>query len=287
MPAIFFALISFIGWGTADVFSTIATRRLGGFSVTLWTYILFLLIFSLYIPFALNDIKNMTLGLITVNIAIGITGLIGDIAYYEALRLESSHLVGTIASSFAAVTVILSVVFLKDGLTISQMMAIIIIFLGLILCTFKFKGISKFRLQITKGIFLAIITMLSWGVYYTFIKIPVKELGWFWPTYISLSLFPLIIFFLKLRGIKLNKPKSIGATLPLLALALLAGTGEFSYNFAINAGQTAIVAPIAGSYATLFVLLAFLVFKDPITRQQIAGIITTLIGIVLLSVFSV
>lgn len=287
MLAIIFALISYLGWGSADVFATIATRKLGGFSVTFWTYILFLIIFSLYIPFALNDLKNMTSALLFINIAVGGIGLIGDVAYYEALKMESSQLVGTIASSFAAVTVILSMIFLKETVTAQQALAILIIFLGLILCTIKLKEINKFSSHITKGIFLAIITAFSWGAYYTFIKIPVRELGWFWPTFISLTLFPLIIVFLKLRGTKINKPESLGAIVPLFALAFLSGIGEFSYNLAINIGQTAVVAPIAGSSATLFVLLAFLIFKDPITRQQILGIITTLIGIVLLSVFSV
>ena len=37
---------------------------------------------------------------------------------------------------------------------------------------------------------------------------------------------------------------------------------------------------------TLFIVLAFLFFKDPIKKQQILGIIVTLFGIVLLSLFS-
>lgn len=75
--------------------------------------------------------------------------------------------------------------------------------------------------------------------------------------------------------------------MPIIGTCLLIFGGTFSYNFAISIGQVALIAPIAGSSSTLFVVLAFLVFKDPIRRQQIVGIITTLIGIVLLSVFSI
>lgn len=89
------------------------------------------------------------------------------------------------------------------------------------------------------------------------------------------------------KGQKLNNPVKNGVLLPLIAIALFVKAAEWSFYFAISHGQTSIIAPIAGSYPTLFVILAFLIFKDPITRQQIAGIGTTLTGIVLLSIFSV
>src|SRR3989338_2363076 len=129
--------------------------------------------------------------------------------------------------------------------------------------------------------------MICWGIYFTFIKIPVQQIGWFWPGYISvLTSLPGIWFFIKLREIKLSKFNFKGSFYPLFANAFLLGVGALSFNLAIEKGFTSIVAPIAGSYPTIFVLLAYLIFKDPITRQQIFGIIVTLIGIVLLSIFS-
>lgn len=92
---------------------------------------------------------------------------------------------------------------------------------------------------------------------------------------------------MRARGIKLEKVTKNKAFLILVIATVLVRLAEFAYSLGISYGQVAIVAPIAGANPTLFVLLSFLIFKDPITRQQIAGIITTLIGIVLLSVFSV
>ena len=68
---------------------------------------------------------------------------------------------------------------------------------------------------------------------------------------------------------------------------MLVRVAEFSYNLGISKGLVTIVAPIAGANPTLFVVLAFLFLKDPITKQQIIGIITTLIGIALLSFLSI
>jgi len=50
--------------------------------------------------------------------------------------------------------------------------------------------------------------------------------------------------------------------------------------------MVSVVAPIAGANPTLFVLLAFFVFKDRLTKQQILGIVLTLLGIVWLSFLS-
>ena len=62
--------------------------------------------------------------------------------------------------------------------------------------------------------------------------------------------------------------------------------GTFSFNAALQLGNAAIVAPIAGSYPVLFVLLASIFFKDRISASQKLGIIFGLMGIVGLSIVS-
>lgn len=286
MPAIFFALISYLGWGIGDIFGTITARKLGAYSNLFWLFILRSLIFALYIPFAINDLSHITPNLFLLNIFLGTLLVGGALAFYGGLRIGNASLVGTIVASFAAVTVVLSLIFLGEKINRDQLFAILVIFIGLILSTLNFKEISGSKF-IDRGIVLAFIAMLLWGIYFTFIKIPVREIGWFWPNYISVLLFPGIFLIMKLRSIKLYRPTFKNTLLALIAGAILTGFGDFSFNFAISTGLTVIVAPIAGSYPTLFVVLAFLIFKDPITKQQVLGIITTLVGIVLLSIFSV
>lgn len=119
------------------------------------------------------------------------------------------------------------------------------------------------------------------------LKIPVAKIGWFWPNYITFLLFPLIFFYIKLKKIPIQRPTINGALIPLIASTALVRVAEYSYNFGISKGLVTVVAPIAGANPTLFIILAFLFLKDKITKQQIAGIVITLIGIVLLSIFSI
>jgi drug/metabolite transporter (DMT)-like permease len=286
MQAILFALISYLGWGTGDIFGTIATRKIGGYSTAFWYLVFQLVLYGSFSIFFLGDLKNFTLSILALNLLIGAIGTIGMITFYESLRLSNMSLVGTISASFAALTVVLSIIFLKENISSLQGISILIIFLGIIISSLNFNDLRKAKLFMDRGVLLAIATMIMWGIYWTFIKIPVRQIGWFWPSIISIATFPLILIFMKFRNLPLVQPNSKRLFGILIANSALLGAGSLSFNYAIQKGMVAIVAPIAGSYPTLFVVLAFLVFKDKITRQQIAGIVVTLTGIVLLSFFS-
>lgn len=288
MQAIIFALISYFTWGTGILVEAIVARKLNSFSLALWALILSVIASSFYAPFVLNDLQNLTLGLLIFIIVIGIVGLFfGTIVYYEALNKGNRALVGTIASSFPAVAVLISVVFLHEQISKNQIVAIAIIFVGLILSSIELKELRNKNLFRDKSILMALITMFSWGMWIALLKIPVSKIGWFWPNYITFLLFPLVFFYIKLKNIPIERPTINGAFIPLVASTALVRIAEYSYNFGISKGLVTVVAPIAGANPTLFVVLAFLFLKDPITKQQVAGIVTTLVGIVLLSYFSI
>lgn len=286
MQSIFFALISYFGWGIGDIFGILANRKLKGVSSAFYFSLIAFLIDSLYVPFAFTEVYKFSPQTLLICIVLSALNTIPLIAFYEALKLGSAAVVITITSSFAAVAVLLSMIFLKESISFYQGLAIATIFLGIILSSLDLKKLKDRGSVLNRGVFLAIVAMVLWGVIFTFIKIPVREVGWFWPGYIFMMGFPLTAFFMKVRKIKLVKPK--GKTFVFLILAaMLISIGGFAYNMGISKGLVSVVTPIASSAATLTVLLSFLILKDPITKQQIFGIMTTLIGIVLLSVFSV
>lgn len=288
MEAIVFALVSYFTWGAGIFFEAIVARRLSSLSLAFWSLLLSVLVSSLYAPFVLNDLRNLTFSLLVFIVFIGLVGLFsGTLVYYEALKKGNRVLVATIASSFPAVTVLISVIFLKERISLNQLVAIIIIFVGIIFSSLELKEIRNKNLLKDKSLVLALITMVAWGFWAAMLKIPVAKLGWFWPNYITFLLFPLIFFYIKLKKAPIQKPTIKGVFVPLVVSTALVRIAEYSYNFGISKGLVTVVAPIAGANPTLFVILAFLFFKDPITKQQILGIITTLLGIILLSLFSI
>lgn len=287
MP-IAFAFISFFAWGIGVFFEAVVARRLESYSLALWGFIFSALVLSFYAPFATADLAGLTFNLLLFIFIIGIIGLfLGTIAYYEALKMSSRALVGTIASSFPAVTVLISVIFLGEKLSFQQALAIIVIFVGLALSSVNLKELRSKNIFSDKGVLLAFVPMVAWGTWIALIKIPVEKIGWFWPNYITFLLFPLIFLYVKFKKRKIESPTLNKALLPLVVSVIFVRIAEFSYNIGISKGLVSIVAPIAGANPILFIILAFFVFKDKITKQQIAGIITTLVGIILLSFMSV
>lgn len=287
MEAIIFALITYIGWGVGDFLVAVSARRIGPFSASFWSLSLSVILLSVYIPFVLSDFAKITLPLLLLNLGLGVIFITGILAFREAFRVGNAALVSVLSAAFSVVTTILSVFVFNEHLSTFQVGTIIITFVGLFLAIFNIQEIRKRNVVFNKATIFGIVAMFAFGIYFTFIKIPVREIGWFWPNYISYLLFPLLIIVMKIRDIPLVRPTANHAFVPLLFSIIIVRIAEFSFNIGISKGFSSVVAPIAGASPTLFVVLAFLFFKDPITRQQVFGIITTLVGIVLLSIFSV
>jgi len=176
---------------------------------------------------------------------------------------------------------------LNDKLSVIQAIPVVIIFIGLIMSSLNFKSLSIKNILADKGVIYGLVAMLLWGIFYTFIRIPIREVGWFWPSYLSSLSIPVILLYMRFKKIKLEKPRGFKMTLFSLLNTILLTGGTYAYNFAVMKGQTAIVAPIAGSYPVLFVILSRFVFKDRLNKQQLIGILITVLGIVVLSVLSV
>lgn len=281
-----YAFISLIGWGIGDFFGAIAARRLGSFNASFYTYAICALYGLLLIPFALGSLHNFTPLLMLLTIFLAVIQALGYFAFCEGIKIGNSSLVGTIGGSFTSLVVILSVIFLGDRLNGGQLLAIIGIFVGLFFSSVNFSEIRNIRSIINKGNFYGLIAMICWGIYFTFIKIPVEHAGFFWPTMITNcagALFFLFIGYKKIKGIKRYIHKGIPAA---LAAGLIGSTASYAFNYAIGNGLSSIVAPIAGGYPALFALLAYFYFKDPLSRQQKSGMVVMLCGIILLSYLS-
>jgi transporter family protein len=287
MQSIFFAIVSYVAWGS-NIFGTAATRKIGPYKTTFWLLLFLIPIYALFCLLFPNGLQNLTPSLFIINLGLGIIGGLSMVLYYEALRLGNASLVTTISASFPALVVILSIIFLKESVTTLQLVSILIILFGVFLSSINFKDIKDGKFKLDSGVILAVMTMVAWGIYYTFIKIPINQIGWAWPNLIASLGYPSILIVLKVKNIKVGLKDFRPRRYFLVLNAVFLGGGLMAFNYAVGlGGDVAIITPIAASYPTLFAILAYFVFKDPITKQQIVGIITTLVGIVLLSIFSV
>lgn len=286
MSSIFFALISLIGWGTGDIFTTSASRRIGSYNASFYGYFFGFILSSIYIPFALDQISAYTIPLIALTIFLSVIQLLSFLSYNEALKIGNSSLVGTIAGAFTSLVVVLSILFLGERLLPDQLISISVIIVGLILSSLNLSDLKNKRSIINKGTTLALVAMIGWGIYFTFIKVPIEKAGFFWPTYTTAMVGTLSFLIIGLRRIKFPTLGYKDGFLATFLSGLLLTVGSFGFNIGLSKGLASIVAPIAGAYPALFALLSSIIFRDPITKQQKIGMIITLVGIVLLAYFS-
>lgn len=286
MTAIIFAVVSLFGWGVGDVFTTLAARKIGSYNSSFYGYLFGSILASFYIPFALESLSHFSPSMMILTIFLSGSNILAFFAYNEGLKTGNSSLVGTITGTFTSLVVIFSLLFLGEKLSVLQSVSIVVIFAGLFLSSINFSDLRNKKSIINRGTLLALFAMFGWAIYFTFIKIPISEAGFFWPTYLTSIIGTLFFIIFGLRRIKMPAKKYKNGFIAVFMSGLLLTIGTFSYNFAITKGLSSIVAPIAGAYPALFALLAFIVFKDPITRQQKSGMITTLVGIILLAYFS-
>lgn len=284
--AIIFALIALVGWGIGDIFVTIASRKSGNLVANFW-WLVFALVLSLfYLPFA-GQISDWNM--ILVAFGIHLIGNLGILLYFRALEIGNASLVGTIAGSFAAVTVPLSIILFGERLTQFQFAGIIFILLGLVLASLKKDALLEIKsgkVFSDPGAGLALLIMILWGVFWTLIRIPVEKIGWYWAGLPGYFFFVVLYFMGKVKKEAVKALKEKGSIIIFLVMAIFTISANYAFNIGITFGYSSIVAPISGLSPVLFVILAYFVFKDRLNGRQIMGIISSIIGIIILAVSS-
>lgn len=282
--AIILALITFVGWGTGDLFTIVAARRIGANLTTFWIFFFSFVLSLFLIPFTPHDVQLITLPILAFNIFLGIIYVVGNVLISEAFRLSSAPLVGIIIQAFPAVVLLLSAVIFKDRVTPGQLAFIAVIFLGVVLCSVDFRKVVRSRSILDRGTVLALIAMVLLSVYFTFSRIPINSYGWFLPNLISTACFPIIYLFVRRQKEKFVAPKQGLVWMAVFMAGLLIRSGDFALNFGLSLpNASSLVAPIAGAAPILFVVMSYLVFKDKLTKQQLLGIVITLVGIISLT----
>lgn len=284
--ALLLAFITFFGWGICDLFTIVAVRKIGANLTTFWVFSFSFLLSLFVLPFVPHNFSLITWPLLLLNIFLGILFVSGNVLVSEAFRISSAPIIGVIVPSAPAIVLVLSAIIFHDKITSFQIISIILVLIGITLCGTNFKQMRKTKKIADKGIVLALIGISFFALFFTFSRILINTYGWYLPTFIATACFPILILFLKKQKEKLVIPNQKKILFATFMVGLLARSGDFAFNYGLSLpNASGIVAPIANSAPILFVIASYLIFKDKITRQQVVGIIITLLGIILLTLF--
>lgn len=132
-------LLSIVGalcWGIAPVFVKLGLQNINpAVGLLIRTIITAGLIFSwMYIDGSITQIKNIsTTTIVILTIEAILATFIGDLVYFSAIKRGSVALVTTIMASSPLITIIFSVIFLGEVMTIKRFIGTFFVILGIIL----------------------------------------------------------------------------------------------------------------------------------------------------------
>lgn len=286
MTGILAGLLSMFAWGVADFLAAKSTRKVGNVLTLFWMQIVGFLVASIYFLINLSSFNIATVPrFFTILMIVGLLQLIANLFFYKGFKEGQVSLVSPIGSSWAMVTVILSVMFLREAPQPIQIMGILLTFIGLILASINIKELFEIKkLTVLAGVREGIIAMIGWGLSFFLIVPASQALDWFLPVYIfrfsTLLFLTLYIFFKKLPLKTSLKPSLAALYLPIGFLSIVA---PFSYSFGVGGEYASIVAPIAASSPLITIVLARIFLKEKITLNQASGIAAIITGIILIS----
>jgi drug/metabolite transporter (DMT)-like permease len=280
-----YALITTLTWGVWGAFSEIPDKN--GFPATL-TYVVWSLTMLLPAGIVLKnigwkieyDVKSIMMGL-----AIGLLGAGGQLALFiGALNQGPAYLVFPIISLSPVVTVILSLVFLKEKASGRGWAGIILAILAIPLLAYTDPANSSSHGSM--WLVYAILIFLAWGVQAYFMKLANNTMStesiFFYMTLSGLMLAPLALAFTDF-----SVPVGTGFKGPYLAflIQMLNSVGALFIVYAFRYGKAIIVSPLTNAvYPVITVVLSLIIwqrFPHPII---VAGMVMAILSIFLMAV---
>jgi uncharacterized membrane protein len=257
-PWLLFALITTISWGLWGAFIEIPEKA--GFPATLG-YVVWSLTMIIPGVIALKRISwKLETGKKAVlhGLLIGISGSAGQLVLFQALRTGPAYLVFPIVSLSPLITILLSLLILKEKASVKSWVGIVVALLAIPLLSYQPPANGQ---QFGYGwLVLALIVFLAWGLQAYFIKVAnlhmMAESIFFYMMMSGLALIPVALLMTDF-----SKPVNWGFKGPYLAAAIqvLNSIGALFLVYAFRHGRAIIVSPLTNAGAPVITIVLSLI----------------------------
>jgi drug/metabolite transporter (DMT)-like permease len=278
MP-ILYGLSAAFCFGVADFYATKATRRVG----VLITLFAVQAIGGLAI-LPIIVLKQEPLSGSAANwlemVACSFVSYAGVLFLYRAFTVGTLSLVSPIASGFAVVTAGLAFAFGERPPGLAILGAILLVGGVVVVSTTRAPAAAALS-----GVPEAIGATICFGFYFWAVGELTSELGVYWPVLITR------VVELVLAGICLavRKPVPISketrtSVMPyLVAAGVLDSAALLTFNLGVDSAYTSTTTALTSLYSAVTVLLAWLLLRERLARQQWVGVAVLMVGVLLVS----
>jgi drug/metabolite transporter (DMT)-like permease len=276
---------SALGFGLADLFGAVSTRRIGVPLTVLIIQALSAAVLSLLLLTPLTGSLTPLVGVRLAIVAGGFLGIVSYFSFFRALMLGPVAIVSPVFASYAVVTVVLSVALNGERLSALALAGIASTLAGVALASAR--GGPGERSASGGGIPFALIAMVAWGVASYLLGRAAQQTGWFFPLYgarlAELTGALLVAIVLGARGALGSVP---GGRSVLIACAsgLADNAGVAAFVRGSQLGLVSITSAVSASFPLIVIAGSLLLFQERPSARQWVGILAAIVGLVVLGI---
>ena len=278
---VFFAFLAMLFWGVGDFFIQRSVRKIGNVESLAWIGLIGVVgLFPLVIR-DLSLLQNST-NLILI-IGLGIILFISSMFNFKALEEGKLSIIEVVLEAELPITIALSLFFLKESLSMIQVIVILLILLGIVLTAIR--SFEHFKSKVEKGVVLALLTAVLFGgvniLVGTSSKL-VSPLMAIWGSWVVFT-FISIIFIISKKGFKGfishgSKNKKL-----ILSMGILDTLAWAFYALAVSKSEISLITAITESYPAIALFMGVVFNKEKVMLHQYAGAFIAIVCSVLLS----
>ena len=263
-----------------------ATRRVGVVLTSLGMQTIGLAAYAVTLA-ALGRWPTFELQQLPYGIALSVIGMVSLAALYRAFALGPIAVVSPVVASYAALTVVLIVVFLGERLTSGQAVAIGVTFVGVAVASTDIRELRRTLGRPTEGVRIGFVATLGFAVWSAIFAVGVRATDGLGLIVLQRSFsVVLLTLFVVLRGTSLRPI----AARPALALVAATGVLDTGANvllaLGIASGFATFVMTGSGAYPLIPALLAISVLRERLAPNQYVGVAVLVAGLVALGLQS-
>lgn len=279
----FFGLLTALGWGTADLAAALSGRRIGS-NLTAGIAQVTSLLFLLAMGVALGQHFHAHGQEVAALLANGVLASAAYVALYRSLELGPVALVSPIVAAYAAISIFLAVIFLRESMTGVAVVGAIVTLAGAVLTSTDLKLLRSGRELSSVGVRWAFVSMVLFGVATFVLGTYSQRIGWYSASLLSRvgNVAGVLTFlFIVRRSIPRGRPMAAGA-----AIAALVGIadmiGVVAYARGTELGLVTVVSAASAAFILIPVIGGLVIFRERPAPSQMAGVALVGLGLALL-----
>jgi drug/metabolite transporter (DMT)-like permease len=223
-------------------------------------------------PFIIKDLPYIfTVGNMVFLFSLGLVVFVAAIFNFQALKEGKLAVVDVVLTLELPITIILSIFFFQEILSLLQVVMILSMMIGIILiATEKF---SIYKQLIEKGVYIAIVAAVLTGAVNFMVATGSKVVSPMmavWAPWVLMTIFCLIVIAYR-KGFGTFVSKAKEHTSLILFMGIFDTVAWVFYAYAVQDYEISIITAIAGGYPAIAMLMGLIFNKESIKWYQYIG----------------